>query len=218
MSGNQAMFNRRMSHQRRTLFLVSALILAATLAWAGLPVGAEQPIAAAAPQVEPQLSQFSPSVFINPAALIVKKNDQFTLAVQIINVRYLYAYQWEIAFNPAILQVVDANAGEPGVQIEPAAVFQGLGPFTQCTVSNAAGTIRCESTLLAPADPVTWGYSHLGQIRFKAVGSAKTMVEFSSAQCHLAERDADPIVATWRSGSVLFSGGVVRLPLVMRSR
>jgi len=73
-----------------------------------------------------------------------------TVTLRVENVQDLYGYQVTITFNPALLEVVDADPGKPGVQV-------GLGTFIspdyvpQNTADNNAGTIDCVVSQVAPS-------------------------------------------------------------------
>jgi LysM repeat protein len=73
-----------------------------------------------------------------------------TVTLRVENVQNLYGYQVTISFNPALLEVVDADPGKPGVQV-------GLGTFIspdyvpQNTADNNAGTIECVVSQVAPS-------------------------------------------------------------------
>jgi len=73
-----------------------------------------------------------------------------TVTLRVENVQDLYGYQVTITFDPARLEVIDADPGEAGVQV-------GLGTFVtpdyvpQNSADNSAGTIAVVVSQVAPS-------------------------------------------------------------------
>lgn len=73
-----------------------------------------------------------------------------TVTLRVENVQDLYGYQVTIRFDPALLEVIDADPGKAGVQV-------GLGTFIspdyvpQNTADNSLGTIDCVVSQVAPS-------------------------------------------------------------------
>jgi len=122
------------------------------------------------------------------------------VVVSIRGVSQLYGADVQLAFDPAVLEVVDANPDRPGVQV-------GLGPFlspdmiVREAADNAAGTVHAAFTQINPAEPRD-GSGDLFTVVFRARRSGVTTdVTVSSAV--LADRNGMAIASTTTSGRVV---------------
>jgi hypothetical protein len=73
------------------------------------------------------------TVAISPPDATVACNQNITVSVMINNVTNLYGVDFKISYDPAIVEVVDADPGNPGTQIQ-----QGTFP----DVTGGQGLIR----------------------------------------------------------------------------
>lgn len=123
--------------------------------------------AASAASAAPVLSV---SASPNPAV----RGSTVDLSVLIADVSDLYAYQFSLSFDPAVLRATDVAEG----------AFLGSGGNTfsgHGDIDNAGGSISfVYNTLVGPAAGVT-GSGTLAHIRFDVIGVGTTPLTFSDA-------------------------------------
>ena len=150
--------------------------------------GAQPPAARAALPPEPVSAALSASaatastavVLVQPASQQVAPGGLVTASIIISDVVNLYGADVRLTFNPAILTVVDANAGQSGVQIFPGPLLTSQGPYQIFTnqVSNTAGTITYIVFQFTPSPPFT-GTDVLATIQFLALSPGVSPINFS---------------------------------------
>ncbi|MEM7536248.1 MAG: SdrD B-like domain-containing protein, partial [Chloroflexota bacterium] len=139
-----------------------------------------------------------PTVYISPESGTVKVSDRYTANVQIDNVADLYGMQIEIAFDPALVGVVDAFDFLPGIQILPGD-FLPPDVTIQNIVGMDNGLINFAITLEGPQPGVT-GSGLLAQIVFEGVVSGTTPI--SLTHVILSDPDSQSIPHTTRDGQL----------------
>jgi hypothetical protein len=160
---------------------------------------------ALSPQNASPVSAADPVVGIDPASAEVALDGTVDVDIVITDVSNppgLYAATVHLTFDPAVLEVVDADPTRPGVQI-----FTGTFPCPSegpCVVqtnaaNNTAGTIDYDVTLGNPALPVS-GNGTLATIRFSAKATGTSPVALESAA--LWDSLNEGIVTTPESGEV----------------
>jgi hypothetical protein len=95
-----------------------------------------------------------PVLRFTPLALGLKPAAQGSVDIVIENVHNLYGVEIHLAFDPQIVQGIDANPDEKGIQIEPAGWWKD-GFVAVNTVDNGNGVIDFAATLLRPAPPAS---------------------------------------------------------------
>ena len=108
----------------------------------------------------------------DPLSLEIGAGDTGTVGILVENVTDLYGFEFELTFDPAILEVVDADPDEEGVQIE-AGDFLSPDWTLENTVDNDNGTIAYALCQMNPSPPQS-GDGILATItwRGKAVGTS----------------------------------------------
>ncbi len=92
------------------------------------------------------------TVHLDPLSLEIGTGNTGTVDILVQDVADLYGFEFEITFDPAILEVVDADPGKEGVQI-------GAGDFLSPdwtldnTVDNDNGTIAYALSQMNPSPP-----------------------------------------------------------------
>lgn len=117
------------------------------------------------------------AVKVDPATQTINvctTNTSVTVAVQ--QVENMAAVQLELVYNPAVVQVIDANPGSDGVQITVDPVFSS-GFVAQNEVDTVAGRVSFAATLLG-SDKID-GDTGLIQVDFEpvAAGSSSLTLE-----------------------------------------
>ena len=167
---------------------------------------------ALSPQNASPVSAADPVVGIHPASAEVALDGTVDVDIVITDVSdppRLYAATVHLTFDPAVLEVVDADPTRPGVQI-----FTGTFPCPSegpCVVQtnaayNTAGTIDYDVTLSAPALPVS-GSGTLATIRFRGIATGESAVSFQTA--NLWGQTLQPISCASTDGSCAGTGGSV---------
>jgi hypothetical protein len=99
--------------------------------------------------------------------------------VQIKNAPVIYGSDVRLTFDPKVLEVVDADASQAGIQFAPGNFLDPKKSFiVQNNVNNEAGTIDYALSLLNPAPPVS-GKGDLFQVTFRAKTQGKTTISIS---------------------------------------
>jgi len=107
------------------------------------------------------------------------------------NVVDLYGAEVHLRFDPAILQVQDADSNTPGEQIAPGEEFsKGRGFVALNRFDNKRGTIDLAATLVNPAEPLQ-GRLVLASFAVVGVKAGDTEVRFSRVL--LADRNANAL-------------------------
>jgi hypothetical protein len=166
-----------------TLF-ISLLGILITLAFMHTPVVAQENQAAL---------QFAPS----PLELMPGGQGKVNIFVQ--NVQNLYGIEFQLAFDPHLVEVIDVDPGQAGVQIWPADWWKdGFVAVNQ--VDNETGRIDFAATLLRPAQPVS-GTRVVAVIPFKAKKTGSGTLSIESAI--LSTRNAEVIPFTRQTGKIM---------------
>ncbi len=138
-------------------------------------------------------------VSLTPSYQNVNIGDQATVLLHVEDVQGLYGYQANIQFDPAVVQVVDADPAMPGVQVEVLSTFLQPDNVMVNTVNNGAGTIMCTVTQISPTLPVS-GSGDLLAITFQ--GAANGLSDITFTDLSLFDQNGDPITATLQNAQV----------------
>jgi hypothetical protein len=145
-----------------------------------------------------QVAQPQTVLQVDPQELRINVGEEATVDLAIQQVSELYGIEVHLTFDPNVLQIVDADAGQEGVQIEP-----GTLPVPDFVVQNIAdnqqGTIDYASTQLPPNEPGE-GDGVIARIRIKAARPGTSQLQLD--RFLLADTGGDSIAATSRHGQV----------------
>ncbi len=146
------------------------------------------------------IAQGSTSARVEPAAQSVKVNERFSLNVKVENVSNLTAFELHLAFNPAVLEVVEMTNGG----------FIAADFVAQNVYDNAAGTINYAVAQLnrAPAN----GSGTLLAITFLAKANGATALALRATPAVpsgmlLSNQNGMAIQAGWANGSITVGAG-----------
>lgn len=172
-----------MSIQLERLIRFSSALLIISLVFAGLgPAGYPLPSVLAA----------DTTGRLQPISQTINVGAQTTVALYLENVQDLYGYQTAIVFDPSLLEVIDADPGKAGIQVE-------LGTFLQPDFSpqnnadNNVGAVVCVVSQLAPT-PAVSGSGTLLTITFRGKAQGTSTVRFTELK--LAQVDGSEIAVT----------------------
>lgn len=141
--------------------------------------------------------------------------DAVTVAIRIENATRLYGAEVHLAFDPARLEVQDADPDTEGVQIQ-AGDFPSPDFVVQNQADNTRGTIDYAATQLAPREAVD-GNGVLATVTVKGKDKGTSSLTFVGAK--LANPDGQEIPSQTVDGQVeiaatAVSGGVNSGPMI----
>ena len=149
--------------RRTPLRLISAMtVLLALLAGSGI-ISPDRALAGAGPETS-AIVRCEPMVAAGPPG------QPLVVALYVENVAGLYGVEMALSFNPAIAQVVDADPGTPGVQIQPLGSFLSPDFVVRRSADNSAGAIEYAATQLSPQAPVN-GSGPVAAVTFQSVAN-----------------------------------------------
>ncbi len=144
----------------------------------------------------------------DPAHLALEVGEEAWIALRIEDVRELYGAQVRVAFNPSLIEVVDATPGG-GINIEP-----GDMPYPDYVAVNRADNARGEIvyavTQIAPRPPIS-GNGVLARMRVRAKGSGSTVLVFTEHL--LASLEAHEIANSTETCMLRIACAEVRAPV-----
>src|SRR3972149_4964730 len=148
-------------------------------------------------------------VRIDPATTTLAVNQIVTVSVKIDNVTNLFGAEVHLAFNPNVLEVIDADQGQAGVQISNGGMLQP-DAVGQNTADNTLGTIDFGIAQINRAG--VNGSGTLAIISFKGKAPGTSPITFRGIQssptgANLSDVNGQSIAHTTQSGSVNVGGG-----------
>jgi len=143
-------------------------------------------------------AQSSVIVRPDPVALGLKSGTEGAVVLRFENVEALYGLEAHLTFDPNIVEVVDADAAKPGVQLQ-AADWLKDGFVATNQADNSIGKIDFAATLINPALPIS-GTNSFATINFRAKQDGVSPLTIDNAI--LVTRDADVIGSIAQNGRV----------------
>ena len=119
--------------------------------------------------------------------------QQIVMNLYVEDIAGFYGVEMDLSFDPAIAQVVDADPGTPGVQIQPLSGFLAPDFVVRRTANNATGVIEYAATQIFPSQPVS-GSGAVASVTFQSVANGTFSMPFSEVL--LVDIDGTPISAT----------------------
>ena len=124
----------------------------------------------------------------------LQDEKRLVVNIQVYDVTDLYGAELQLKYNPAQLQVEDANQRLDGTQIAPGPFLAAEDRFVVTNkVDVDAGMVTFVVTLLNPAPPVS-GSGVLGTVAFRIVGGGPPVVEVTKAQLVSSSMVSIPVV------------------------
>jgi hypothetical protein len=138
-------------------------------------------------------------VRFDPASTQVAVGATFTIDVRVENIADLYGLDATVRFDPAILEIVDADALTPGVQANLGEWLPASTHVVTNTADNASGTLHFVASLVSPAPALT-GSGDLISIPFRAKAAGSTSLYLSALK--LIDASAQVLPAESSDGQV----------------
>ncbi len=137
-----------------------------------------------------------------PAQLALELGQTATLEIRLENARDLYGIDVGLAFNPAVLEVLDADPNQAGVQMAPGA-FPAPDLVALNAADNASGTARYVVTQLNPTPPATGsGVVFTVQVRARAAGQTELAIPL----VEMSDRDGMLLAVTTGASAIEVRG------------
>lgn len=158
-------------------------------------------------------AQSAPVVRVEPTATTISQGQVVTIQIRIDNVTNLGGAEIHLAFNSNVLEVIDADPAQDGVQIANGGM---LSPdFTASnSADNSLGTIDYDVTQVNHAGVNGSGILAIISFRGKAVGVSPITfrgIQAAPTGVVLGDAGGTAISSTTQSGSVTVSAGDVTL-------
>lgn len=138
----------------------------------------------------PQTGTF---VRCEPTVAAAHPGQQIVMNLYVEDVTGLYGVEMDLSFDPAIAQVVDADPGTPGVQIQPLYDFLVPDFVVRRSANNTTGVIEYAATQIFPSQPVS-GSGAVASVTFQSVSNGTFSMPFTEVL--LVDIDGTPIAAT----------------------
>ena len=143
--------------------------------------------------------------FVQPPAQTLAVGAQTTVEIRIEQVSNLYGFDAQLSFDPAVLQVVDADPGKANVQVAVGDIFAGKNGFVVGnSANNTTGLISYSISLLGEPAGVS-GNGSLFRVTFQAKAGGQSALTLTTLR--LAAMGGASIPATISDGAVTVTGG-----------
>ena len=128
---------------------------------------------------------------------------QFSIAISVSGAADVYAYQFDLGFDPSLLSAVSVSEGS---FLSPA----GATFFVPGTIDNTAGVVSFVADTLLTATPGANGAGELAEITFTALRNGVSALSLSNIV--LLDSSLSTIATTASDGAVTVTAGVASVP------
>ena len=139
------------------------------------------------------------SIIAGANAATVQQGKQIALLISIENVTGLYSVQVRVTWDPAILEIVDADPDQDGIQVATGEFFSDDALTIINSADNISGTLDFGVTLSGDASSLN-GDGILAQVTFYARQDGFTPLNLSYVR--LYDSEARSIEATIQVGEI----------------
>jgi len=140
-----------------------------------------------------------PELRVNPARVVLKKNQTRTIAIRVEDVVDLYGVDIIVAFDPRVVSVIDSDPLKAGVQVQQGP-FLDPGFTVYNYADNEAGVVRFTMTQLNPS-PAKSGDGVLFYIKLRAKDPGRSAIKITKDD--MATRDGIMIETSTIPGRVV---------------
>ncbi len=132
-------------------------------------------------------------VYVEPAEPVLQIGETTTLVISVKGAADLFGIELRLLYDPAVVQVLDDDAGREGVQLASGSLLDPAGGFMVVnSADNEAGELEYAMTLLAPAEAVS-GDGILATFDIQALSNGTSPLTLSAILAS-AEGAALPVV------------------------
>ncbi len=149
------------------------------------------------------------TVSVGAEPVTVQQGTTVAVPIRITDVTGLYGFEVLLKFDPAVVQVADADPAKAGVQLL-AGDFLALDFLVRNTVDNAAGTAEFVLAQLNPSEAKS-GTGTLFTVLFEGVAAGKTTA-VTIDRLKLASRDGLEIAALAVNGDLTVAAATSAAP------
>jgi hypothetical protein len=146
-----------------------------------------------------------PTIRLAPDSARLAVGETFDTAVEVVEMSNLYGVDVRLTYDPNLLEVIDTNPDEPGVQVSLGSVFDGVD-FLVVKNQAADGIIEFVATLQAPA-PAFNGAGSLVNISWQGNNPGQTSVIFETV--NLSDPDGQVLPITPQEGRLQVGTAVI---------
>lgn len=140
------------------------------------------------------------TIALSPASPVIAGCAAVDVEIRINDVAGLYGADVWLAFDPAVLEVVDADPSTEGVQITDGGFLAPPLFYIALIADNTAGTVHYAATQLNPT-PAVDGSGVLASVKFRAKSAGTSALHFTYTM--LSDRNGVQIPATPVDGSTI---------------
>lgn len=134
----------------------------------------------------------------DPLAAGIRSGQEQKISLRVENVKNMYGIEFQLQFDPKVVQVQDADPSKDGTQVA-VGDWMGKGFVAANEADNTKGTVTFAATLLNPAPPLN-GDGTVATITFHAKADGTSPLKISKAL--LATRDATEIKSEVQDGTI----------------
>jgi len=149
--------------------------------------------------IEQQAPPSETIMFISPAETSVVPNSECTVYIEIAYVSDLYAWEFQLEYDPEILDLISASV-VPGGLKEPTTIYYNLTDEANGHLWWSISTTPPETT------GITYDRHAIFMIRFRAIGAGTSELRLYST--NLSDSNATPIMHSVVGGSITVTGTV----------
>jgi hypothetical protein len=143
-------------------------------------------------------------VHLEPAEVLLPVGETTRLTIGIAGATDLFGLELYLVYDPAVIQVLDDDAGREGVQLTPGDMLDPVRGFMVINAAdNEAGELAYAMTLLAPAEAVS-GDGILATFDIQALSNGTSPLILSAI---LASADGAALPVTVEGGQVTVGDG-----------
>lgn len=140
-------------------------------------------------------------ISVSPSSQSVTLGNQVTLDVAITGAQDVYAFQFDIAFDPAILEALSVSQGT---------LLAGSGGFVPGTIDNGAGTVGFTIDSLIGPIPGINADGTLGQLLLSTLAAGVSPITLSNVI--LLDSNLADIPFTLEDGTVTVTSSTAAVP------
>ena len=140
---------------------------------------------------------------VEPESLSLAAGQMQTVAIVIQDAAEVYGIDVRAGFDPALVEIVDADPARDGVQMTPGA-FPQPDFVALNAADNAAGALRYAVTQVNPTPPANGGGT---VFTFQVRGRANGVSPLRVTLVEMANRSGELLPVTTRDGAITVTGG-----------